>query len=63
MFREVLVSGRKEVTSFDTRGLLEPLPLLMLLGLSGYSPVVGQMEGCGLRKQNWWCGLVAEQCI
>lgn len=35
--------GRQEVTGFDTRGLQKPLPLFMLLELSGYSPVVGQM--------------------
>ena len=63
MFGEVLVSGRQEATGFDMRGLQEPLPLLMLLGLSGYSPVMGKMEGCGLKKCNWWCDLVAEQCI
>jgi len=57
---EVLVSGRQEVTGFDTRGLQEPLPLLMLLGIS---PVVEQMEGCRLKRQNWWCDLVAKQCV
>lgn len=53
MFGEVLVSGRQEVMGFDMRGLQELLPLVTLLGLSGWSPVVGQMEGCGLKKQNW----------
>lgn len=61
MFGEVLISGRQEVTGFDTRGLQEPL--LMLLGLRGRLSVVGQTEGCGLKKQSWWCDLVAKQCI